>query len=58
VAGRARWAGGSRRARAATSHRTLADALIAGVAWFNGATIVTRNPDDFIAQGVPVLTYD
>jgi predicted nucleic acid-binding protein len=36
----------------------LADALIAGVAWFNGATIVTRNPDDFIAQGVPVLTYD
>ncbi len=54
----ARWAGESRRARGATSHRTVGDALIAGVAWFNDATIVTRNPDDFIAQGVPVLVYD
>ena len=54
----ARWAGESRRARGATSRRTVGDALIAGVAWFNDATIVTRNPDDFIAQGVPVLVYD
>jgi len=54
----ARWAGESRRARGVTSHRTVGDALIAGVAWFNDATIVTRNPDDFIAQGIPVLVYD
>ena len=54
----ARWAGESRRSRGATSRRTVGDALIAGVAWFNDATIVTRNPDDFIAQGIPVLTYD
>ena len=53
----AAWAGESRRKRGATSHRTLGDALIAGVAWFNKATIVTRNPDDFVAQGIPVLTY-
>lgn len=53
----ARWAGESRRSAAKTSHRTLGDALIAGVAWFSNATIVTRNPDDFVAQGIPVLTY-
>ncbi len=53
----ARWAAESRRNRSATSHRTLGDALIAGVAWFLHATIVTRNPDDFVAQGIPVLTY-
>ena len=33
------------------------DALIGGVAWFLDATVITRNPDDFIAQGIPVLTY-
>ena len=53
----ARWAGESRRRRGAASHRTLGDALIAGVAWYSNATIVTRNPDDFVAQGIPVLTY-
>jgi predicted nucleic acid-binding protein len=37
--------------------RTLGDALIGGVAWFADATVVTRNPDDLIAQGIPVLTY-
>jgi predicted nucleic acid-binding protein len=51
------WAGESRRNRASTSRRTLGDALIAAVAVFNDATIVTRNPSDFEAQGVPVLTY-
>lgn len=53
----ARWAADSRRSRMAQSHRTLGDALIAGVAWSTQATIVTRNPRDFEAQGVPVLTY-
>ena len=53
----AAWAGESRRRRGARSHRTLGDALIASVAWFSKATIVTRNPDDFVAQGIPVLTY-
>ena len=54
----ARRAGESRGGGAAqTSHRTLGDALIAGVAWFLGATVVTRNPGDFVAQGIPVLTY-
>jgi predicted nucleic acid-binding protein len=36
---------------------TLGDALIARVAWSNHPTVVTRNPDDFVAQGIPVLTY-
>jgi predicted nucleic acid-binding protein len=53
----ARRAGGYRRLAGKTSRRTLGDALIAGVASFNGATVVTRNPDDFVAQGIPVLTY-
>jgi len=53
----ARWAGESRRRRGQTSHRTLGDALIGGTAWFSGATVITRNPDDFVAQGIPVLTY-
>ena len=53
----ARWAGESRRRRGQTSRRTLGDALIGGTAWFSGATVITRNPDDFIAQGIPVLTY-
>jgi predicted nucleic acid-binding protein len=55
--GAARWAGESRRRRGKRSHRTIADALIAGFAWSNGATLVTRNPRDFEAQGVPVLLY-
>jgi predicted nucleic acid-binding protein len=53
----ARWAADSRRTRGATSHRTLGDALIAAVASSIGATIVTRNPADFVRQGVAVLTY-
>lgn len=53
----ARWAGASRRQRRAGSPRSLADAIIAGVAWFNDATVVTRNPRDFERQGVPVLAY-
>lgn len=53
----ARWAGESRRRRRASGPRSLGDALIAGVAWFADATVVTRNPADFEGQGVPVLAY-
>lgn len=53
----ARWAGACRRRLRRTSPRQLGDALIAGVAWFNDATVVTRNPRDFEVQGVPVLSY-
>ena len=53
----ARHAAETRRRRGQTSHRTLGDALIGGIAWFHDATVITRNPDDFIAQGIPVLTY-
>ncbi|MBI2763923.1 MAG: PIN domain-containing protein [Chloroflexi bacterium] len=53
----ARWAGASRRRLRRTSPRRLGDALIAGVAWFNDATVVTRNPQDFEVQGVRVLGY-
>ena len=53
----ARWAGTSRRRGGRTSPRTVSDALIAGVAWSFDATVVTRNPKDFEAQGIPVLTY-
>ena len=53
----ARWAAESRRQRRAGGPRSLADAIIAGVAWFNDATVVTRNPRDFGRQGVPVLAY-
>jgi predicted nucleic acid-binding protein len=53
----ARYAAETRRRRGQTSHRTLGDALIGGVAWSLDATVITRNPDDFIAQGIPVLTY-
>ena len=53
----ARWAGESRRQRRATGPRSLADAVIAGVAWFNDATVVTRNAKDFETQGVRTLTY-
>ncbi len=51
------WAAGFRRRRGRTSRRHLGDAVIAGVAWSLDATIVTRNPRDFEAQGVPVLAY-
>ena len=54
----ARWAGEARRRRQATGPRSLGDALIAGVAWSCGATVVTRNPDDFVRMGVPVLAYE
>jgi predicted nucleic acid-binding protein len=53
----AAWAGESRRQRGSGSHRTLGDALIAAVATFNAATVITRSPRDFEAQGVPILTY-
>ena len=54
----AQWAG-ERRAERLTggSRRHLGDALIAGLAWRLGATIVTRNARDFEAYGVPVLDY-
>lgn len=55
--GSARWAAESRRTRGVSSRRTLGDALVAGIARTMQATIVTRNPDDFVRQGVPVLTY-
>ncbi len=54
----ARWAGASRRTLGHTSPRRLGDAIIAGVAWSLGATVVTRNPRDFEIQGVPVLAYE
>lgn len=54
----ARWAGASRRKLRRASPRQLGDALIAGVAWFNDAIVVTRNPADFEVQGVRVLGYD
>ena len=54
----AKWAGEARRLRGATGPRTLGDALIAAVAWSFGATVVTRNPDDFVRMGVPVLVYE
>jgi predicted nucleic acid-binding protein len=54
----AKWAGEARRLRGAASPRTLGDALISGVAWALGATVVTRNPDDFVRMGVPVLAYE
>lgn len=54
----ARWAGASRRRLRRTSPRQLGDAIIAGVAWFHDATVVTRNPRDFEIQGVRVLGYE
>jgi predicted nucleic acid-binding protein len=53
----ARWAGDARRRRGLKGPRSLADALIAGVAWSLEATIVTRNPRDFERIGAPVLAY-
>jgi predicted nucleic acid-binding protein len=52
------WAADSRRNRRASGPRSLADAVIAGVAWFNDAAVVTRNPRDFQVQGVRVLGYE
>jgi predicted nucleic acid-binding protein len=52
------WAGGSRQARNAIGPRSLADALLAGLAWSLQAMVVTRNPTDFERQGVPVLAYE
>jgi predicted nucleic acid-binding protein len=54
----ARWAGASRRRLRRTSPRRLGDSIIAGVAWFNDAVVVTRNPHDFEIQGVRVLGYE
>lgn len=51
------WAGESRRRLGRSSPRQLGDAIVAGVAWFNDATVVTRNPQDFENQGVRVLGY-
>jgi len=53
----ARWAAESRRQRTAVGPRSLADAIIAGVAWWMDATVVTRHPRDFEVQGVRVLAY-
>lgn len=54
----AQWAGTSRRERHQIGHkRSLADALIGGVAGSISATIVTRNRPDFDRQGLAVLTY-
>jgi len=53
----ARWAGESRRRLRHTSPRRLGDAIIAGVAWYHDAVVVTRNPADFEVQGVRVLAY-
>ncbi len=54
----AEWAAASRSDRRASSPRSLADALIAAVAWSLDATIITRNPRDFESRGVRVLRYD
>lgn len=51
------WAADSRRQRRATGPRSLADAIIAGVATTLDAIVVTRNPRDFEVQGVRVLGY-
>jgi len=43
--------------RIAGGRRSLGDALIAGIAMDQAATVVTRNRPDFARQGVPVLEY-
>jgi len=53
----ARWGGEARRQCRATGPRSLADAIIAGVATTMEAIVVTRNPRDFEVQGVRVLGY-
>jgi predicted nucleic acid-binding protein len=50
-------AGQLRRSRGQSSQRRLGDTLIAAVAASLGATVVTRNPKDFEAYGIPVLAY-
>ena len=55
--GAARWAADARRSRQATGRSALPDALIGGVAWRTGATVVTRNRPDFVRQGLSVLTF-
>jgi predicted nucleic acid-binding protein len=56
----ARWAGHQRRELLEREARkpAVGDALIAGLAWRLGATVVTRNSRDFEPFGVPVLGYD
>jgi predicted nucleic acid-binding protein len=55
----ARWAAEARRAgRSSPGARSLADCLIAASAWRLGATIVTRNPRDFVRLGASILRYD
>jgi predicted nucleic acid-binding protein len=55
----ARWAGDRRRERIEAGRGTVGvtDALIAGLAWRLGATVVTRNARDFEAFPVRVLAY-
>lgn len=53
----ARMAGNMRRAAGRTSPRTLGDALIAGLAARLDAAVVTRNPADFAAYDVQVISY-
>ena len=54
----ARLAGEARRTRhLAGRRRSLADALIGGIARSMDATVVTRNRPDFERQGVAILTY-
>ena len=53
----AAWAGDARWERRTAGPRSLADAIIAGVAWSLEATVLTRNPRDFERLGVPVRSY-
>jgi predicted nucleic acid-binding protein len=54
----ARRAGEARRARhLGGGKRSLADALIGGIALELESTVVTRNRPDFERQGIPVLSY-
>ena len=55
----ARWAGKQRRERRVSGRRapSTTDALIAALAHSLGATVVTRNAQDFAAFDVQVLGY-
>src|SRR3990172_8624095 len=53
----ARMAGDMRRTAGRSSPRSLGDALIAGAARRLGASVVTRNPNDFAAYDVPIIAY-
>jgi predicted nucleic acid-binding protein len=57
--GGARWAGDRRHERIDAGRRKpgIGDALIAGLAWRLGATVVTRNAKDFEGFDIPVLGY-